>query len=60
MNTITIPVSAKCRIGHIEEAVLLEEIGVDPINESEVLTPVDEKVHMDKWKYNLHSRRRFW
>jgi Pyridoxine biosynthesis enzyme len=43
MNTITIPVSAKCRIGHIEEAVLLEEIGVDLINESEVLTPVDEK-----------------
>jgi pyridoxal 5'-phosphate synthase pdxS subunit len=51
MNTITIPVSAKCRIGHAEEAVLLEEIGVDLIDESEVLTPVDEKVHIDKWKF---------
>jgi pyridoxal 5'-phosphate synthase pdxS subunit len=51
MNTITIPVSAKCRIGHIEEAVLLEEIGVDLIDESEVLTPVDENVHIDKWKF---------
>jgi pyridoxal 5'-phosphate synthase pdxS subunit len=51
MNTITIPVSAKCRIGHTEEAVLLEEIGVDLIDESEVLTPVDENVHIDKWKF---------
>jgi len=40
MNTITIPVSAKCRIGHCEEARLLEEIGVDLIDESEVLTPL--------------------
>jgi pyridoxal 5'-phosphate synthase pdxS subunit len=51
MNAITIPVSAKCRIGHFEEARLLEEIGVDLIDESEVLTPVDEKAHIDKWAF---------
>ncbi|MEM0027033.1 MAG: pyridoxal 5'-phosphate synthase lyase subunit PdxS [Ignisphaera sp.] len=51
MNSITIPVSAKCRIGHAEEARLLEEIGVDLIDESEVLTPVDEKAHIDKWAF---------
>jgi pyridoxal 5'-phosphate synthase pdxS subunit len=51
MNVITIPVSAKCRIGHTEEARLLEEIGVDLIDESEVLTPVDEKSHINKWKF---------
>lgn len=51
MNTITIPVSAKCRIGHAEEAKLLEEVGVDLIDESEVLTPVDEKGHINKWNF---------
>jgi len=51
MNAITIPVSAKCRIGHYEEARLLEEIGVDLIDESEVLTPVDEKAHINKWLF---------
>jgi len=51
MDSITIPVSAKCRIGHEEEARLLEEMGVDVIDESEVLTPVDEKAHIDKWKF---------
>ncbi|MDW8082732.1 MAG: pyridoxal 5'-phosphate synthase lyase subunit PdxS [Sulfolobales archaeon] len=51
METITIPVSAKCRIGHREEARLLEEIGVDLIDESEVLTPVDDKVHINKWEF---------
>lgn len=51
MNAITIPVSAKCRIGHAEEARLLEEIGVDLIDESEVLTPVDEKSHINKWEF---------
>ncbi|MCS7099397.1 MAG: pyridoxal 5'-phosphate synthase lyase subunit PdxS [Sulfolobales archaeon] len=51
METITIPVSAKCRIGHSEEARLLEEIGVDLIDESEVLTPVDDKVHINKWEF---------
>lgn len=51
MNAITIPVSAKCRIGHTEEAKLLEEIGVDLIDESEVLTPVDDKNHINKWVF---------
>jgi len=51
MDAITIPVSAKCRIGHEEEARLLEEIGVDLIDESEVLTPVDEKAHINKWRF---------
>lgn len=51
METLTIPASAKCRIGHAEEARLLEEIGVDLIDESEVLTPVDEKAHIDKWMF---------
>jgi pyridoxal 5'-phosphate synthase pdxS subunit len=53
MNVITIPVSAKCRIGHVEEARLLEEIGVDLIDESEVLTPVDEKSHINKWVFKV-------
>jgi pyridoxal 5'-phosphate synthase pdxS subunit len=51
MDAITIPVSAKCRIGHEEEARLLEELGVDLIDESEVLTPVDEKAHINKWGF---------
>ncbi len=51
MSAITIPVSAKCRIGHYGEAWLLEELGVDLIDESEVLTPVDEKAHINKWKF---------
>ncbi len=53
MSTITIPVSAKCRIGHYYEARLLEEIGVDLIDESEVLTPVDEKAHINKWVFSV-------
>ncbi|MEM0335554.1 MAG: pyridoxal 5'-phosphate synthase lyase subunit PdxS [Thermofilum sp.] len=51
MESVTIPVSAKCRIGHAEEAKLLEEVGVDLIDESEVLTPADEKNHIDKWAF---------
>jgi len=51
MESLTIPISAKCRIGHTEEARLLEEIGVDLIDESEVLTPVDEKAHINKWEF---------
>jgi Pyridoxine biosynthesis enzyme len=51
MDAITIPVSAKCRIGHEKEARLLEELGVDLIDESEVLTPVDERAHIDKWRF---------
>ncbi|MEM0362077.1 MAG: pyridoxal 5'-phosphate synthase lyase subunit PdxS [Sulfolobales archaeon] len=53
MDTITIPVSAKCRIGHEWEARLLEEVGIDLIDESEVLTPVDEKAHIDKWRFKV-------
>lgn len=53
MGSVTIPVSAKVRIGHFYEAVLLEQIGVDLIDESEVLTPVDEKHHINKWMFKV-------
>jgi len=53
METITIPVSAKCRIGHYMEAKILETIGVDLIDESEVLTPVDEQHHINKWEFKV-------
>jgi pyridoxal 5'-phosphate synthase pdxS subunit len=48
MATVNIPVMAKCRIGHFAEAQILQEIGVDYIDESEVLTPADEAYHVDK------------
>src|SRR6202451_3451941 len=48
MATVSIPVMAKCRIGHFAEAQVLQEIGVDYIDESEVLTPADEQHHVDK------------
>jgi pyridoxal 5'-phosphate synthase pdxS subunit len=48
MDTVSIPVMAKCRIGHFVEAQILEAIGVDYIDESEVLTPADEQHHIDK------------
>ncbi len=48
MNTVTIPVMAKCRIGHILEARALESLGVDMVDESEVLTPADVFFHIDK------------
>ncbi|HTY22750.1 MAG TPA: pyridoxal 5'-phosphate synthase lyase subunit PdxS [Desulfomonilaceae bacterium] len=48
MDAVTIPVMAKCRIGHFVEAQILEAIGVDYIDESEVLTPADEAHHIDK------------
>jgi pyridoxal 5'-phosphate synthase pdxS subunit len=51
MEEITIPLMAKCRIGHISEAKILEVIGVDMIDESEVLTPADEENHIWKWNY---------
>ncbi len=51
MNTVTIPIMAKCRIGHVGEAKILEEVGVDMIDESEVLTPADEIRHIWKWDY---------
>ena len=53
MSHVTIPVSAKVRIGHYYEAVLLEQIGVDLIDESEVLTPVDEQHHINKWLFTV-------
>ena len=48
MKTVSIPVMAKCRIGHFAEAQVLQELGVDFIDESEVLTPADEVHHVDK------------
>jgi pyridoxal 5'-phosphate synthase pdxS subunit len=51
MDSVTIPVMAKCRIGHAEEARILEAIGVDMIDESEVLTPADEERHIWKWDF---------
>jgi len=48
MNAVTIPVMAKCRIGHFAEAMILEALGVDFIDESEVLTPADEEHHVNK------------
>lgn len=51
MDAVTIPIMAKCRIGHVSEAKVLEAIGVDMIDESEVLTPADEERHIWKWDY---------
>jgi pyridoxal 5'-phosphate synthase pdxS subunit len=48
---VSIPVMAKCRIGHFVEAQILEALEVDYIDESEVLTPADTKHHVDKWKF---------
>jgi len=51
MEAVSIPVMAKCRIGHFVEAQILEALKVDFIDESEVLTPADEEHHIDKWKF---------
>ena len=51
MDAVTIPVMAKCRIGHFAEAQALQELGLDFIDESEVLTPADDKYHCDKNSY---------
>jgi pyridoxal 5'-phosphate synthase pdxS subunit len=51
MDAVTIPVMAKCRIGHFAEAQVLQELGVDFIDESEVLTPADEQHHVDKSRF---------
>ncbi|MEA2638920.1 MAG: pyridoxal 5-phosphate synthase pdxS subunit, partial [Chloroflexota bacterium] len=51
--TVTIPVMAKCRIGHFVEAQLLQALKVDYIDESEVLTPADDRYHIDKWGYTV-------
>jgi len=53
MDTVTIPVMAKCRIGHFVEAQILEAIGVDYIDESEVLTPADEEHHILKHNFKV-------
>ncbi len=53
MDAVTIPVMAKCRIGHIMEARALESLGVDMIDESEVLTPADPFFHIDKRKFTV-------
>ena len=51
MDAVSIPVMAKCRIGHFAEAQVLQSLGVDYIDESEVLTPADEAHHVDKWSF---------
>jgi pyridoxal 5'-phosphate synthase pdxS subunit len=53
MDAVTIPVMAKCRIGHFVEAQILQAIGVDYIDESEVLTPADEQHHIDKCGFTV-------
>jgi pyridoxal 5'-phosphate synthase pdxS subunit len=53
MDSVSIPVMAKCRIGHFVEAQILESIGVDYIDESEVLTPADEQFHIDKHRFKV-------
>ncbi|MGI8587579.1 MAG: pyridoxal 5'-phosphate synthase lyase subunit PdxS [Chloroflexia bacterium] len=53
MEAVTIPVMAKCRIGHFVEAQILEAIGVDYIDESEVLTPADEQYHINKHDFRV-------
>jgi pyridoxal 5'-phosphate synthase pdxS subunit len=53
MAAVSIPVMAKCRIGHFVEAQVLEAAGVDFIDESEVLTPADEEHHVDKWAFKV-------
>ena len=50
---VSIPVMAKARIGHFVEAQILESLGVDYVDESEVLTPADEKHHIDKWAFTV-------
>ena len=53
ISSVSIPVMAKCRIGHFAEAQILEELGVDYIDESEVLTPADEAHHVDKHAFKV-------
>ena len=53
MGAVSIPVMAKCRIGHFVEAQVLEALGIDYIDESEVLTPADEENHVDKWQFKI-------
>jgi pyridoxal 5'-phosphate synthase pdxS subunit len=53
MQAVSIPVMAKARIGHFVEAQILQALGVDYIDESEVLTPADEEYHIDKWGFTV-------
>ena len=53
VNAVSIPVMAKARIGHFVEAQVLQSLGVDYIDESEVLTPADETHHIDKWAFTV-------
>jgi len=53
IKAVSIPVMAKCRIGHIVEAQILEALGVDFVDESEVLTPADESFHVDKHAFKI-------
>jgi len=52
-ESVSIPVMAKCRIGHFVEAQVLETLEVDYVDESEVLTPADAEHHIDKWQFNV-------
>jgi pyridoxal 5'-phosphate synthase pdxS subunit len=53
INAVSIPVMAKARIGHFVEAQVLQSLGVDYVDESEVLTPADEAHHIDKWAFTV-------
>ncbi len=53
MQSVSIPVMAKCRIGHFAEAQILQALGIDYIDESEVLTPADEAFHVDKFAFEV-------
>jgi pyridoxal 5'-phosphate synthase pdxS subunit len=53
MEVVSIPVMAKARIGHFVEAQILQALGVDYVDESEVLTPADEEHHIDKWQFTV-------
>src|SRR5437762_7253008 len=53
MDAVSIPVMAKARIGHFVEAQILEALGIDYVDESEVLTPADEAHHVDKWAFSV-------
>jgi pyridoxal 5'-phosphate synthase pdxS subunit len=53
VNAVSIPVMAKARIGHFVEAQVLQALGVDYVDESEVLTPADEAYHIDKWAFTV-------
>ena len=57
-ESVSIPVMAKCRIGHFAEAQILQALEIDYIDESEVLTPADVEHHVDKWSYHGSVRLR--